>query len=108
MQKAHLNLIKYALSQGCTISVWDGEEWQVKRSTSYKAIKDAAESVDESQLRIRDSNDNVVGWALVIPDCTFEPVEYVADHTITPFMSQWDEQYTELQHKHLGLTRHYL
>ena len=108
MQKAHLNLIKYALSQGCTISVWDGEEWQVKRSTSYKDIKDAAESVDESQLRIRDSNDNVVGWALVIPDCTFEPDEYVVDHTITPFMSQWDEQYTALQYKQLATTKHYL
>lgn len=94
MQKAHLNLIKYALTQGCTISVWDGEEWQVKRSTSYKDIKDAAESVDESQLRIRDSEDNVVGWALVIPDCTFEPDEYVADYTSTLFMEQWEMQYS--------------
>ena len=93
MQKAHLNLIKYALEQGCTISVWDGEEWQVKRSTSYKAIKDAAESVDESQLRIRDSEDNIVGWALVIPDCTFEPDEYVVDYTSTLFMEQWEMQY---------------
>jgi hypothetical protein len=94
MQKAHLNLIKYALTQGCTISVWDGEEWQVKRSTSYKAIKDAAESVDESQLRIRDSEDNVVGWALVIPDCTFEPEEYIADYACTLFMEQWEMQYS--------------
>ena len=108
MQKAHLNLIKYSLAQGCTISVWDGEEWQVKRSTSYKDIKDAAESVDESQLRIRDSEDNVVGWALVIPDCSFQPDEYVVDHSITPFMSQWDEQYTALRFKHLASTRHYL
>lgn len=94
MQKAHLNLIKYALTQGCTISVWDGEEWQVKRSTSYKAIKDAAESVDESQLRIRDSEDNIVGWALVIPDCTFEPDEYVVDYSCTLFMEQWEMQYS--------------
>ena len=108
MQKAHLNLIKYSLAQGCTISVWDGEEWQVKRSTSYKAIKEAAESVDESQLRIRDSADNIVGWALVIPDCTFEPDEYVVDHTITPFMSKWDEQYAELQYRQLATTKHYL
>jgi hypothetical protein len=94
MQKAHLNLIKYALAQGCTISVWDGEEWQVKRSTSYKAIKEAAESVDESQLRIRDSEDNIVGWALVIPDCTFEPEEYVVDYSCTLFMEQWELQYS--------------
>ena len=94
MQKAHLNLIKYALAQGCTISVWDGEEWQIKRSTSYKDIKDATESVDESQLRIRDSEDNVVGWALVIPDCTFEPEEYVVDYSCTLFMEQWEMQYS--------------
>ena len=108
MQKAHLNLIKYALAQGCTISVWDGEEWQVKRSTSYKAIKDAAESVDESQLRIRDSEDNKVGWALVIPDCTFEPEEYVVDYSCTLFMEQWEMQYSALKYEQLATTKHYL
>ena len=108
MQKAHLNLIKYALTQGCTISVWDGGEWQVKRSTSYKAIKDAAESVDESQLRIRDSEDNRVGWALVIPDCTFEPEEYIADYSCTLFMEQWEMQYSALKYEQLATTKHYL
>ena len=93
MQKAHLNLIKYVLTKGCTISVWDGEEWQVKRSSSYKAIKDAAESVDEAQFRIRDDQGNVVGWALIIDDCSFAPDETVSDYSITPLMEAWNEQY---------------
>lgn len=94
MQKAHLNLIKYALSQGCTISVWDQEEWQVKKSKSYTEIKDAVESVEESELRIRDSEGNIVGWALFVNDCTFEPEEYIADYTCTLFMEQWEMQYS--------------
>ena len=47
MQKAHLNLIKYSLSSGCTISVWDGEEWEVRKCASYNAIKEAIEAVEE-------------------------------------------------------------
>ena len=94
MQKAHLNLIKYAIYQGCTISVWDGEEWQVKKSTSYQAIKNATESVDETQLRIRDAQGNVVGWALIIDDCSVGADETVADYSITPLMEAWSEQYS--------------
>ena len=95
MQKAHLHLIKYALARNCKISVWDGEEWQIKKSTGYKEIKDAAESVDEAQLRIRDSENKIVGWAWVINDCTFEPEEYIVDYTCTPFMEAWDAEYSK-------------
>jgi hypothetical protein len=63
--KAFKHLIKYALSAGHTVSVYDGEEWQVKRSTGYKAIVEAVESVDEAQLRIRDNDGKVIAWALV-------------------------------------------
>lgn len=63
--KAYKQLVKYVIKDGNTVSVWDGEEWQVKRSTGYKAIVDAIESVDEAQLRIRDQQGNILGWALV-------------------------------------------
>ena len=101
MQKAHLNLIKYALAQGCTISVWDGEVWQVKKSTSYKDIKDAAESVDLANLRIRDSEGNVVGTAAVCDDVSFEPDETVTDYTCTLFMEQWELTYANSQNRPL-------
>ena len=48
MQTAYLNLVKHAIGLGYTVSVWDGEEWQVKRSTSLKAISEAVKSVDEA------------------------------------------------------------
>lgn len=91
MQKAHLNLIKYALAQGCTISVWDMGDWQVKKSTSYKAIKDAIESVEMSELSILNKEGKQVGWALIIDQG--EPDETVSDYTMTPFMEAWEEHY---------------
>ena len=86
MTKAYLSLIKKALDKGLSISVYDGEEWQVKRSTGYKEIKEAIESVDESQLRLRNSDGEIVGWALIILDC--EPDCMVADHTYNPLMCE--------------------
>lgn len=86
MQKAYLDLTKKALAKGLTISVFDGDEWQVKRETAYKAIKDAIESVDECQLRLRDKAGEIVGWALIVHDC--EPDCTVADHTYNPLMCE--------------------
>jgi hypothetical protein len=86
MKKAYLDLMNKALAKGLTISVFDGEEWQVKRATAYKAIKDAIESVDECQLRLRDKAGEIVGWALIIHD--LNPDETVADHTYNPLMCE--------------------
>ena len=93
MQKAHIHLVKFALSQECTISVYDGEEWQVKRSTSFKAIKDALESVDQASMVIQDNEGQLVASAVVVDDCTFEPDETVVDHSDTVFMRQWEWAY---------------
>jgi hypothetical protein len=86
MKKAYLDLMNKALAKGLTISVFDGEEWQVKRATAYKAIKDAIESVDECQLRLRDKAGEIVGWALIVHD--LNPDETVADHTHNPLMCE--------------------
>jgi hypothetical protein len=86
MTKAYLTLIKNALAKDLTISVWDGEEWQVKRSSSYKAIKDAIESVEVAELRIRNSEGNCLGWAQIIPD--LDPEETLADHTDNELMTE--------------------
>jgi hypothetical protein len=91
--KAYLHLIKYALKNDCTISVFDGEAWDVKRSTKYTEIKESAECSDETQLRIRNQAGEVVGWALISDAIDFEPEETVIDHTITPFMDAWSSDY---------------
>ena len=93
MQKAHLHLIQYALSLDCTISVFDGFVWQEKRSTSFKAIKDALESVDQASMVIQDDAGQLVASAVVVDDLSFEPDETVVNHSDTEFMQQWEILY---------------
>ena len=89
--KAYKHLIKHALSMGCTVSVWDGGEWQVNRCTGYQDIIDAIESVEEAQLRII-QHDKVIGWCLVSA-FGLDDDETVIDHSTTPFMEEWSEVY---------------
>ena len=91
--KAFKHLIKYALKAGHTISVYDGEEWQVKRSTGYKAIVEAVESVEEAALRIRDSQGSIVVSSVTVSAFGLEDDETVVDYVITPFMDAWEEAY---------------
>jgi hypothetical protein len=92
MQKAYRNLIKFALSRNCTISVWDGEEWQVERSTNEYDIAQAVRSVEEATLHIRNAAGEIVGNALVAA-FGLEPDETVIDYEITGFMNEWETHY---------------
>ncbi len=87
MKTAYIYLVKTALAHGYTVSVWDGEAWQVRRSTSYQAINEAIKSVEEAQLRFRDSSGQVVGWALVSA-YGLEPDETVMDYTVKPWIEE--------------------
>lgn len=90
--KAYKHLVKHALATGNTVSVFEGEIWEVKRSTGYKTIIDCIESVDEAQLRIRNSDSDVIGWARVSAYGLADD-ETVIDHSITPFLEQWSDAY---------------
>lgn len=90
--KAYKHFIKYALNAGHTVSVYDGEEWQVKRSTGYKAIVDAVESVDEAQLRVRDSEGKVIAWALVSAFGLADD-ETMMDYSDNAFTEVWADTY---------------
>jgi hypothetical protein len=83
MKNAFRELIRAGLAAGYTCSVWDGGEWQVKRSRSLSACVDAVRSVDEAELRFRDESGAIVGWALVSDAVDLEPEEKVIDHTCT-------------------------
>ena len=90
--KAYKHLVKFALAQKYTVSVWAGEEWQLKRGSTYKDIIGAIESVEEVNLIIRDNLGNKMGWALVIP-FGLKDEETVVDNTMTEFMNSWDVAY---------------
>jgi hypothetical protein len=63
MKNAFRELIRAGLAAGYTCSVWDGGEWQVKRSRSLSACVDAVRSVDEAELRFRDESGAIVDMA---------------------------------------------
>ena len=90
--QAYKHLIKHAIAMGYSCSVWDGEEWQIKRSKAYREIVDAVKSVDEAELRIRDKEGNKVGWALV-STYLLEDDETVLDYTCNEFMENWFAEY---------------
>lgn len=46
-------LVKDALKAGYCVSVFDGEEFCLKRSTAYRAIMNSIMSTDEDMLRFR-------------------------------------------------------
>ena len=95
MRKAHLNLIKYALDKGHSITVeyGDGDD-EVTKSTDYKEIKEASEACDESYIHIYDADGNRKGWAWVI--FGNEDNELVSDYSVTKFMDTWWNQFQEM------------
>ena len=94
--KAYKHLVQYALDNGHSISVFDGEEWALRHSVNYEAIIDDTESVEMAELVIANGKGTPqVGWAMVIP-FGLEDDETVADHTINPFMNQWADEYESL------------
>lgn len=91
--KAYKHLIKHALAAGHTVSVYDGEVWEVKRSISYKAIVDCVESVEEAALRIRDKKNAIVVSSVTVSAFGLADDETVVDYTVTPFMDSWEATY---------------
>jgi hypothetical protein len=87
MKTSYKHLVHYALDRGHTVSVFDGEEWPVKRSDVARDIFDAIESVEGATIRIRDQDGAVVAWAYIIPGLNAD--ESVADYSANDFMQAW-------------------
>lgn len=80
------SMIGEAIKRGLLVSVFDGEEWAVKRSANKKEILEAINSVEEAQIRLRDAGGNAVGWALLIP--SLEDDESIADYSDNALMNE--------------------
>ena len=59
-------LVKDGLKLNYTVSIFDGEEWCLKRSNSYKKIMDSIQSTDVDKIRFRDSDGEIVGSFLMV------------------------------------------
>ena len=96
MKKAYRDLVQYAINKmGYSVSVWDGEEWAVKKSTKQKEIFEAIESVEQAELVFYDFAKTRDGWALVSDGFPDEPDCTVIDYTVKPWMDAWNDQYNE-------------
>jgi hypothetical protein len=90
--KAYEHLVRYALAGGNTVSVFDGEIWEVKRSTDYQAIVDCINSVEEAEILIADNEGRQIGWALVSAYGLADD-ETVIDYTVHSFTDDWQAAY---------------
>ena len=59
-------IVSDTLAAGHVVSVYDGEEWALKRSEKAQDIASEIGASDETQLRIRRADGSVLGWVLLI------------------------------------------
>lgn len=80
--RAARKLVKAALAAGYCISVSDGEEWTVKRSTNAREIIDALCTTGGDVIRLRDPADGAaVGSFVLIYGNDPSGEELISDHT---------------------------
>jgi hypothetical protein len=84
-------LVRAAIKAGYTVSVNDGEEWTVRRSTAEREILAALGSTELDYIRFYRGDDSV-GTAMLIwgNDATGE--ELIADYTDKPDMESIVQQ----------------
>jgi hypothetical protein len=84
-QQALRALVSIIVAQGYSVSVNDGGDWPVQRSTDIDAICEAASAVGEALLRLRDRDGATAG----VIDLVFgnAPDELISDHTNNPEMN---------------------
>jgi hypothetical protein len=84
-QQALRALVSIIVAQGYSVSVNDGGDWPVKRSSDIAEICDAASAVGEALLRLR-GRDGATGGVI---DLVFgnAPDERISDHTDNPAMN---------------------
>lgn len=89
MKSAYKELVMFALNNNHTVSVFDGEEWPVKKSRKYFDILEAIESVEEARVIVRNEAGDKLFWALIIP-FGVEPDETIADCSDNAFSKSFE------------------
>ncbi|TPL42576.1 MULTISPECIES: hypothetical protein [unclassified Mesorhizobium] len=76
-------LIKKALGLGYVVSVYDGEEWALKRSGDYEKITAEIAATDETQLVFRRQDKTKIGSVLLIHGNDEDVVSDHSDNELT-------------------------
>jgi hydroxyethylthiazole kinase-like sugar kinase family protein len=78
-------LVRAILATGCAVSLYDGEEWTVRKSTSERALIDALCTTGEDQLQAVDASNNRLGSFWLIYGNADDGSELIADHSDNDF-----------------------
>jgi len=80
-------LLQAVLTDGNTVSVFDGEEWAVKRSTSIRAIKNELAAAEEDYIHVRNSDGEKLGWFWLIYNngSEGEPMVCITDYVANDY-----------------------
>lgn len=92
MKTAYIDFIRFAIANKCTVSVWDGEAWQVKKSTKQNECIAAVKSVEEATIRVRDNNGKIV-CAAYVSAYGLQPDETMINWSDNQFGKSWEAQY---------------
>lgn len=79
-------IISRALAKGFTVSLFDGEEWVVRKSRNAQEVIGSMFTVDEETLRFCDADGVKVGDAFIVHGNS--PEEVVCDHTDSDVMTE--------------------
>lgn len=91
-EKAHLNLIRYALDNECEVGVWYDDEYDLEPCTDFEKIKENAETCDEIYLRIF-HKEKLISVAFLVFEVDQDPQEIICDYTDNSWMDKWAKQY---------------
>jgi hypothetical protein len=80
-RRAAADLVTNALAAGYSVSVYDGEEWTVKRATNVKTVLEALATTGEDTLRIRYATGEPCGSFWLIWGNARDGSELIADHS---------------------------
>ncbi|MER8641018.1 hypothetical protein [Mesorhizobium sp. M1252] len=71
-------ILKRALAAGYSVSVFDGEEWALRRSVDLEAITAECHATDETTLRFWDATRNQMGSIWLVHG---NEDDVISDHT---------------------------
>ena len=99
MQKAHLHLIKWAVSKGYSVAVYGEGEFDGIHST-YKDIKDNVEACDMGEmLLVKPSTKTKGKWSRIVSfayifEYEQEPEEIIYDYGVNDVSTEWEKAYS--------------
>lgn len=82
-KKKAIRLIDILLEKGYMVSIFDSEEWSVKKSTDRALLIDNVAATDFEKYAVRDAEEKLLGVFVLVYGNSVE--ELISDHTDNEF-----------------------